>query len=196
MNHPRICRMSIIAIFGLGSLVSYTGCSKHDSRGTAAASGSGSAGTGDNTSVDGAAASASSITGTGDPDAVNYVQTELEKHWLQTPDGWTSEYDVPGGGSQFRQIKGLNFEVVSQKISDQDKLNGIEFRGSFNLPNESDRAWPDSFASGPARWTRWSKVTEFMAFSVQKKNGEWQIVPAWDWTSGVKPNESTLATLK
>jgi hypothetical protein len=144
-----------------------------------------------------AAAPSDAIPGTGDPDAVNYFRTVIKTHWLQTPDGWISEYGSRGG--VFREIKGLDFQVVAQNISEQDKQKGIEFRGSLKLPNATLRDWPDSDSGDfppPARWTkRWSPVTEFVSYSIQKKNGRWEILPAWDWATGVQPDESTLASL-
>jgi hypothetical protein len=173
--------MSMIAIICLGNLVTHTGCSKSDSGG----SGSGSP--------------ASAIAGTGDPDAVNAARIELEKHWMQTPDGWISEYRMPGSSfSTFQECKELTFRIEARPISDADKTNGIEFTGHCSFPALTRRqSGPDS--EKKILWSDWAN-DPIEAFDMQKTNGQWQLSDAGMtygiMTSGTKPSESTLSKLK
>jgi hypothetical protein len=195
MNYSRICRMSMIAIVGLGTIFMPSGCSRHDS------GGSGSADAGGSTGASATAAPASSITGTGDPDAVSAVQAELEKHWVQTPDGWITVYP-PGHSSDvlFRdsaeQIKELKFEIKSHPLSDADKLNQIQYSASCTFPHLAIRSFGSNQMSGPENWTEWSTKFPDVVASVQKQNGQWQVSGGEELLNGTKPDESALAALK
>jgi len=172
MQH--VTKSTIVAVLGtfcvLGTLVIHTGCSKSDSDGGGA-----------------------SIPGAGNSEVVNLVRAELEKHWLKTSDGWISEF--PSSVSSqviFRQIKELKFEVSSDKLSEADKLNGIEFKGACRFQNSVSRSY-DSW--GPAKWSDW-RDDNLDGLPVLKEKGQWQLASFSKWTTGIKPEESALAKLK
>ena len=180
-THAR--RISIAAVFALGSLVIHTGCSKSDAGGSASA------------------ASASSIPGTGDPAAANAVQAEFEKHWIKTPDGWFTDLTLPNPYVEtvhFRQIKDLKgLEVESQPISEADKLNGIEFNGEIGKLRFVYRDGLWSHGASP-RWHEWQDGHTIMY--VQKKGGQWHVdggnLDGIGFFSGTKPSESSLPKLQ
>jgi len=215
MDYSCICRISLIAIFCLGSLTAHTGCSKSDSGGSGSANGGG--------------ASASSIPGEGPADSVKAVGAELDKHWLKTPDGWISQYHTHDAMDKaidvFVEMKDLKFEVASKdNRSDGDKQNGIEFGTIGSLYASQFRVFAPDYTSRepgpPGKWKDWREPKDPMDFSVFKQNGTWQV---GDWEkfkpggtfqpgnaelsrrefpsgvgiwNGAKPDAHTLATLK
>lgn len=178
MKHLRICRMSMIAIIGLASLITLTGCSDEDS------------------GSDGSSA-ASSVVGTGDPDALNAIRAELDKHWLKTSDGWVSQYPARETNA-YRQVKEFKFEINSGELSDADKLNKFEFAGSC-MPEVTIREYGFYERFGTVANTQWSPwKEEFLRIQVSKNDGQWSVKTGIDdWLlTGTKPDPSAVPTMK
>src|SRR5436309_2555419 len=81
-----------LALLCIVALVCLAGCKGKDSS-TSGRAGEGSTATESGSSGSQAnAGTPGSISGEGDAEAVKALTDELKKHWLQTPDGWYSEY--------------------------------------------------------------------------------------------------------
>ena len=167
------------------------GCSKKESEG-----GSGSSA--------GAASDPAVISGKGDAEAVKALGDELAKRWLRTADGWISEYPAQtylatgkraGPDSFYREIKELKFVLEASGISESDKLNGVQFRGSATFTQAPTRVYGDPNAFGPKKWSEWKG--SFETVNVQKVNGRWSFGSNLGYiVEGEKPAAATVAGLK
>jgi len=185
--------VAFVLFFGL---LCFGGCGKHDA-------GSG----GDSSSADaGAAASGGGgpLSGTGDPAAVKFLCDELRKHWVATPDGFTSEYPShvyiatglrADAESFYRQIKELKFVVETQDLDNADKLNGITYEGYCKFQSSPTRKFNDPNELIGKHWTPWAQSNE-EAVRVEKKNGQWSAHSNSYLVDGTQPTASTLAQLK
>jgi hypothetical protein len=72
------------------------------------------------------------------------------------------------------QYKGTEFDIQAQKLTEADKLNGIEWAGSVKLRSEARRTL---YSSG---WTEWLALKDGLSFAIRKTNG------IWDY--GLSPN--------
>lgn len=83
------------------------------------------------------------------------------------------------------ELKGVNYELLTQPISQSDKLNGIEFNGTTILTATSRRVYSRN------QWGAWGEGPKYkdemgiywpyksVIASVMKKNGQWAVEPAW-----------------
>lgn len=122
-------------------------------------------------------------------EAQDAVMAEIDRHWVQGPDGWTSA--VISGSAyapdhflrQFKQI--MVDHVESSDLSDSDRMNGFEWAGEVAFKKAPCREAGDpGFALDGAanilvnrqrgRWTQWIDYQPW-AVKVQKVSGKWQI---------------------
>jgi len=188
--------MSTVRAWLLAALLVVAGCGKSGSGGASASGGSGAA-----PSENG------NLYGTGDPDAVNAVYAELTQRWVQTPDGWVSEfpqhvYIATGqradAASFYRQIKELKFDIQQNDLSDADKLNGYEYNGYVQFRGSPIRTYDDPNSMVSNQWTSWTQSDEGGApsFKVYKQNGKWTCDGDCYLIEGTQPSQDTIAQLK
>jgi hypothetical protein len=163
--------------FVFAAAIGITGCGCSSSAGT-----------------DGASSSSSNLSIV-DREAETAGLTELQKHWLKGPDGWTT---VVVTGSAYapdrflRQCRAFNVdEVRSVDLSEGDKLNGLEWDGQITLKPTACREAGgqsgmvlDGMGSfgplkQPGQWSQWVDFTPGPV-RLQKTKAGWQF--KWDGT--------------
>ena len=147
-----------------------------------------------------------SISGAGDAEAVAAVRNELMKRWVQTSDGWISEFPShvsPFTGqrsdaeSYYRELKSLDFEVQPRDVSDADKLNGLTYRGYVELKSSPMRLFNDPNSFSTKRWSAWKQSEPAVSsFGVRKVKGQWAVYGDGYPIMGAKPASGTLGQLK
>lgn len=192
-----VCLHVFGLILGVGLLL-IAGCNKDSASDShsSAQSGSASASKGGN----------EAIPGTGDVDAVTAVRNELMKRWVQTPDGWVSEFPSQvtyltqqraSAESYYRQRKSLEFEVQPQEVSDADKLNGLEYRGYVELKSTPMRLYNDPNSFKPKQWSPWNQSEPAgSTFGIRKVKGQWAAYGDGYPIMGTKPSSATLGQIK
>lgn len=151
-------------------------------------------------------AAAESISGAGDAEAIAAVRNELMKRWVQTSDGWISEFPShvsPFTGqrsdaeSYYRELKSLDFEVQPRDVSDADKLNGLTYRGYVELKSSPMRLFNDPNSFSQRQWSAWKQSEPAVSsFGVRKVKGQWAVYGDGYPIMGAKPASGTLGQLK
>jgi len=146
------------------------------------------------------------IAGMGDAEAVAAVRSEMMKRWVQTPDGWISEFPSQvslmtgqraGPESYYRELKSLDFEVQPRDVSDADKLNGLTYRGYVELKSSPMRLFNDPNSFTAKQWSPWKQSEPAVSsFGVRKVKGQWAVYGDGYPIMGAKPASGTLAQLK
>ena len=72
------------------------------------------------------------------------------------------------------ELKGLSAEVKSQPLSNADKLNGVEWKGSGNIRQEAWRMYHEKTG-----WSSWQSppLNESGRLFLDKKKGRWIVIP-------------------
>ena len=146
------------------------------------------------------------IAGMGDAEAVAAVRSELMKRWVQTSDGWVSEFPShvslmtgqrADAESYYRQLKSLDFEVQPRDVSDADKLNGLTYRGYVELKSAPMRLFNDPNSFSQRQWSPWKQSEPAgSSFGVRKVKGQWAVYGDGYPIMGAKPTSGTLGQLK
>jgi hypothetical protein len=143
-------------------------------------------------------ASSSGILSSADREAREAAWTELQRHFVKGPDGWTASVTT---GSAYapdhflRQFKDLAIETIeAQELTQSDHLNGFEWAGRATFKHTVCReagGQPtfvlDGMAEGQqayaekavGRWSQWVDYTPG-PLRFQKQKGRWQF--QWDGT--------------
>lgn len=82
--------------------------------------------------------------------------------------GFNSRYDYTGR-IVINQFKGVNSRLVSDKLTQADKLNGIEWKGRTKLSCSSMRTWTDQFGT----WSDWRDKNFIASQDFHKVDGQW-----------------------
>jgi hypothetical protein len=157
------CAMTLVA-FALAGAAELGGCGKSSSgssEGTAVISSSGA-----------------------DREALIAAISELQRHWLKRPDGWTTAVISGSAYSPERYLRQCRALVIDQvqptDLSESDKLNGLEWQGSATLKPTSCRE-----AGGDG-----GIVLDGMgSFGPNRERGQWS--PWVDFTPGPMRLEKT-----
>jgi len=129
------------------------------------------------------------------------AQTELDKHWTKTADGYVTARDIGSSFAPFRyvrQAKDISIDSISpDEVTDTDKLNGIEWAGEATFKSTPVREAGESgpVLDGMANQTimrprgRWSQWLDYQPESIrlQKVKGQWQIQNDTWLLRGTKP---------
>lgn len=142
----------------------------------------------------------------GDAEAVTAVRNELLQRWVQTSDGWISEFPSQvslmtgkraGPESYYRELKSLDFEVQPRDVSDADKLNGLTYRGYVEMKSSPMRLFNDPNSFTPKQWSPWKQSEPAVSsFGVRKVKGQWAVYGDGYPIMGAKPASGTLGQLK
>lgn len=107
--------------------------------------------------------------------ALKYVEAQLTK----CGDSYYGIRKIARDGNLY-QFKNPKVTVTSEQLTQADKLNGIEWKGSLYFSAEAWRNYYDG------QWSEWRQnfmgVTAGLSGSLVKKNGEWQVA------KGLKPD--------
>lgn len=139
---------------------------------------------GDDGGIVARAAGESKLSGV-DREAADFVRSKVAEHWVQGPDGWTTQYqqrnlfgDVMPGEPElkFHQYRALELTVEPETLSESQKLNGADYRAAISFAKTSERFYRlvDTF-EGPRGWSLWSDAIPGMFVAVERRNGRWLI---------------------
>jgi len=81
------------------------------------------------------------------------------------------------------ELKGLSAEVKSQPLSNADKLNGVEWKGSGNIRQEAWRMYHEKTG-----WSGWQPPpqNESRRLFLGKKKGRWIVIPNQSLEEAIK----------
>jgi hypothetical protein len=105
-------------------------------------------------------------------EAEEFAKPMLERDMLHCGDRWWQCYswDETNGCSGCDEITRLTFEAKSEEVSEADRLNGIEWRGTITRLKGPSRHWtngkPDELQDEPFHWGA-------RDLEVFKQNGKW-----------------------
>jgi hypothetical protein len=129
----------------------------------------------------------SSLTGAGGSSLDSEARREAEKFWAaQVTKCGDSYYRKEAlikkdGYVIYYQMKDPKVEVLPQPVSEADRLNGIEWKGSTAFVPGASRTWNTERKS----WSDWGKgawgVPE-LNYGMGKAKGEWSVNTKRDWT--------------
>lgn len=173
----RAFRSTPFVTLALATALSLTGCGKSSSGGSEESAGS------------------SAHLSRADREAQSAAVAELQRHWLQKPDGWTTAIvsGSPYAPEHFlRQCRALTvLDLQPAELSEADKLNGVEWQGQATFKPTSCREAGgdggmvlDGMGSfGPNRqrgqWSPWVNFTPG-PLHFQRAKGAWEF--RWDGT--------------
>jgi len=147
-----------------------------------------------------------------DREARDAARTELQRHFVTGPDGWTTAVTTGNAYTQdhfLRQYKELVIEAVEPtELSESDHMNGFEWAGEATFKHTVCReagGQPtfvlDGMANGqqayaekaPGRWSQWVEYTPG-PLRFQKQKGRWTF--QWDgsYLRGQLPGVSDFAS--
>jgi len=110
--------------------------------------------------------------------AVQKAREDFERTWLKQGDSWFGIY-TKGLGQHVIEAKGISFKayLAPMGISEADRLNGIEWTGTVEVDASVHRK---KRLDGSGPWAEWKKGLPGipMPYSLQKKNGQWNIQAA------------------
>lgn len=107
-------------------------------------------------------------------------------------------------GGQIAEYKDSTFQVVSDNLSEADKLNGLEWNGRAHMQCVATRSYCTAFNCRPPRWNEWVMCSNVwsggtITIEMQKKKGKWILfprnphpIPADEYTNKLKVDCKTL----
>jgi len=111
-----------------------------------------------------------------------FLQSRIEEHWVQGPDGWTTQYQLRSLTGQImpdlpdtlhRQLRTITFTLRPEPLSESQKLNGTDYRAGVQFEATSERMFHrvKSF-DGVKGWSLWREA-QISPLAVERRNGEW-----------------------
>lgn len=178
-------RPSVRLACALGLFLTLTGC------GDAEGAGSGSGIEVASRHADGTKLSAD------DRAAAEFLRSRLAEHWLQGPNGWTTEllprnvFGQPMSGTSdvpFKQYRKLSFTVEPEELTETMRLNGSDYRGVAAFETCPMRFYRNVETwEGPQGWSAWKDGDLlFRRLALERRAGQW-IVEEDELFSGVRP---------
>jgi hypothetical protein len=138
-----------------------------------------------------------------DEAAAEFVRATLAEHWLETPDGWTTQfqqYNVLGElmpdlrpNTLYKQIRVLSFTIASDTVTEAMKLNGTDYRVTANFKDSPTRLYRiEADFDGPQGWGNWQDSSMmFTRLAIERRNGTW-IVSDSDLFEGIRPDPAAV----
>lgn len=123
--------------------------------------------------------------------AIKVAERDWSENWIQVGDTWVTK---SASHPLLLQIKNRTTSVTELRVSESDKLNGIEWTGIVNFDASAERLYaPTDFSAMVIKfhkgWTDWfepgsvyvlgqkmGQKEPVVAYSVQKQSGKWQIL--------------------
>lgn len=136
-----------------------------------------------------------------DKKAMEFVKTEFAKHFVQTPNGWTTQHQAVNFFGQlvenedpnnlFTQWRKAEFVGVrSREPSEADKLNGIEYIADVDIEVIATRSFERLANFGQRTWSAWGEpmAGKTISRTVLRVKGNWQF-NADSGFKGIKPTK-------
>ena len=114
------------------------------------------------------------------------VRAAIDSHWVKGPDGWTSQY--PYMSLLYRQFREIKFTIEPEAVSEAQRLNGTDYRGSIQFANTPYREYPpDDCELCQHVWSDWRDGNPG-TLRIERRGGEWRIETDADLFKGLKPD--------
>lgn len=135
--------------------------------------------------------------------AAEFVRAKLAEHWLETPDGWTTQfqqYNVLGElmpdvrpNTLYKQIRQINYTIASDTVTEAMKLNGTDLRVTVNFKDSPVRYFRiEGDFEGPPGWDNWQDYSLMSArLAVERRNGAW-LVSDSELFFGIRPDPAAV----
>jgi len=81
----------------------------------------------------------------------------------------------------YYQMKDPKVEVLPQLVSEADRLNGIEWKGSTAFVPAASRTWSTE-KKGWSEWLKGAMAVPELNYGMGKAKGEWSVNTKRDWT--------------
>lgn len=111
-----------------------------------------------------------------------FLQSRIEEHWVQGPDGWTTQYQLRNYAGQVmpdlpdtlhRQLRTITFTLRPEPVSESQKLNGTDYRAGVQFEATSERKYHRVKSFDDVKgWSLWSEA-RISPIAVERRNGEW-----------------------
>ena len=139
-------------------------------------------------------------------EALNTAEKEWGKVWIQNGEMWISKANDPYH-PYLLQIKGRRSEDHEQSLSEADRLNGIQWKGSlafycsaarkfgFDATDGGLRSIGDPNAKHRAGWNEWFTPDEAIAvYEFKKQHNNWMVLEKkmYKFADMVRPREPDL----
>lgn len=135
-----------------------------------------------------------------DREALAFVRSRIAEHWLEAPDGWTTELRhqnllgqvLPGlPPVRFHQVRSLAFTLEPEPLTEAQRLNGADYRGAVTFARTAERHYRtvETF-EGPPGWSPWTDAWE-RVLAVERRNGQWLLQDS-DHFAGLLPDPAEV----
>jgi hypothetical protein len=132
--------------------------------------------------------------------ATEFVQSQIDQHWIKVADGWTTKFQrknavgdvLPGEPALlYRQLRELEFTLEPHAVADDDD-DGVDYRAAVKFDKTNERFYRRIESDeGPKGWSAWQDAGLSSLITVERRNGRW-ILNAEDLVQGVRPNPSQV----
>ena len=108
---------------------------------------------------------------------------------------FTKRYDVGGYPLGVYEFKNLSVQIKASPLTDADKLNGIEWKGTVFLVAKASRAFqvPDKLGARKPQWLDWENGAmidhQNISGSLAKRKGRWALELGNAFILDLKPIE-------
>ena len=135
--------------------------------------------------------------------AAEFVRAKLAEHWLETPDGWTTQFQqynvlgelMPGvqPNTLYKQIRQINYTIASDTVTEAMKLNGTDLRVTVKFKDSPARYFRiEADFDAPPGWGNWQDDSlMFAGLAVERRNGAW-LVSDSDLFAGIRPDAAAV----
>jgi hypothetical protein len=106
------------------------------------------------------------------------AREQAEKFWFsqitRCGDSYYRVREFKSGGKEFFEIKDPKVRLAPRKVTDADRLNGVEWDGKAVLEAKAVRAWGPTLG----HWEAWGNGVWRMSdyqYPMKKVNGQWSV---------------------
>ena len=100
--------------------------------------------------------------------AMDFIRASIDSHWVKGPDGWTTQ--PQDSNPLYTQFQELTFTVKPRQVSEAQRLNGADYRGTVTFKPTPER----SYHTSPQGWSDWGDGDPG-TLGVERRNGEWRV---------------------
>lgn len=129
--------------------------------------------------------------------AADFLRSKLAEHWVEGPDGWTTEHlpvsvlgqPMPGTSDvPYKQYRKLAFSIEPEELTETMRLNGSDYRGVAVFETCPMRYYRTVETwEGPEGWSAWQDGDLlFRRLAIERRAGKW-IVQEDELFEGVQP---------
>ncbi len=134
-----------------------------------------------------------------DKAAVEFIRNNLEEHWVQSADGWTTQFNQNVGAwvqdipPLYKQYRHLRFTISPATLTESMRLNGTDYRAQAVFEASPERVYrTEADYANPRGWSNWSQGY-LASVAVERRNGKWLMSDA-SYFRGTRPTGPVPAT--